>query len=63
MKLDINNINNIIESFKTIQVGPGQFDKIGIHRIRRKDEDEDNQATIVMVPGPNSYFKTSFSKI
>lgn len=57
------NINNIIESFKTIQVGPGQFDKIGIHRIKRKDEDEGDQATVVMVPGSNSDFKTSFSKI
>ena len=56
------NNNNIIESFKTIQVGRGQFDKIGIHRIT-KNKHRCSGTTIVMIPGSNSDFNTSFFKM
>lgn len=58
----MNSTNNITESFKTIQVGPGQFDKIGIHRLTN-DICGCSNSTVVMVPGSNSDFNTSFSNM
>ncbi len=58
----MNNINDIKELFKTIQVGPGEFDKIGIHRLT-KDICGCSNHTIVMIPGSNSDFDTSFFKM
>lgn len=49
-------------STKTVQVGPGSFDKIGIHRIT-KNICGCQPATIVLVPGSNSSFDNSFQKI
>lgn len=49
-------------STKIVQVGPGPFDKIGIHRIT-KNICGCQPATIVLVPGSNSDFNTSFQKM
>lgn len=54
--------NHIVELNKVIQVGKGPFDKIGIHRIT-KNVCKCSDVTIVMVPGANSDFNTSFLKM
>lgn len=56
------NGNNITNITKVIQVGKGQFDKIGIHRIT-KNLCGCSPQTVVMIPGSNSDFNTSFSKV
>ena len=60
--MEENKNNHIIDIYKVIQVGNGPFDKIGIHRVT-KDLYECSQATVVMVPGSNSDFNTSFFKM
>lgn len=57
-----NKNDNIVELNKIIRVGKGQFDKIGIHRIT-KNVHKYSRATVVMVPGSNSDFDTSFFKM
>ena len=51
--------DNITNITKVIQVGKGPFDKIAIRRIT-KSPCGCNHHTIVMVPGSNSDFDTSF---
>jgi pimeloyl-ACP methyl ester carboxylesterase len=76
--IDINNMNtkinnlkqeeikhvddNIIKMRKVIRVGPGEFDLIGINRVK-KNKCRCPKATIVMVPGSNSDFDTSFDRM
>lgn len=57
-----NDSNHIVEINEVIQVGKGPFDKIGIHRLT-KDIHGCNHCTVVMVPGSNSDFNTSFFKM
>lgn len=54
--------DNIVERIETIQVGTGEFDKIGIHRVT-KDICGCGKATVVAIPGANSDFNTSFLKM
>lgn len=49
-------------STKIIQVGPGPFDKIRIHRIT-KNICGCQPASVVLMPGSNSDFDTSFQKM
>lgn len=55
-------MNELTTLDKTIQVGPGPFDKIGIHRIT-KNICGCQPSTIVLMPGANSDFNTSFQKM
>ena len=50
---------NIVHLYTTIKVGKGQFDKIGIHRVT-EDVFSCHHQTVVMAPGSNSDFNTSF---
>lgn len=60
---EIKHINeNIIKMRKVLRVGPGEFDLIGINRIK-KNKCRCPKATVVMVPGSNSDFNTSFDKM
>lgn len=54
--------NDIVKTRKILRVGPGDFDFIGINNIR-KNVCKCHKATIVMIPGSNSNFDTSFSKM
>ncbi len=53
---------DITEEKKVIKVGPGQFDYIGIHRIMANHHNDDkSKHVVVMIPGSNSDFNTSFN--
>lgn len=54
--------DNIVRTKKVFRVGPGEFDLIGIDRIR-KHECGCPRATVIMLPGSNSNFSTSFEKM
>lgn len=56
------NGDNIIKMRKVIRVGPGEFDLIGINRVK-KNKCRCPKATIVMVPGSSSDFDTSFDRM
>jgi pimeloyl-ACP methyl ester carboxylesterase len=63
LKQELTHVNdNIIKMRKVIRVGPGEFDLIGINRVR-KNKCKCPKATVVMVPGSNSDFNTSFDKM
>lgn len=51
--------DNIIARKEIFQVGSGEFDRIGINRIAKKGCRF--RSTVVMVPGSNSDFSTSFA--
>ena len=51
-------MENIIKTRTTIVAGSGEFDKIGITRIRKRCGC--SKAAVVMLPGSNSDFETSF---
>ncbi len=53
---------DLTESTKIIQVGQGPFDKIRIHRIT-KNVCGCQPASVVLMPGSNSDFDTSFQKM
>ena len=53
---------DIIEKKETIQVGSGEYDRIGITRVTRK-KCGCSRYTAVMVPGAFSDFNTTFSKM
>jgi len=52
---------DIVKTKNILRVGSGDFDLIGITRIRRMNECP--PTTIVMAPGSNSDFDTSFNKM
>ena len=61
--IDIKNLgDNIVERIEILQVGTGEFDKIGIHRIS-KNICGCSKCTVVMIPGANSDFSTSFQNM
>lgn len=61
--INIKNLgDNIVERIEILQVGSGEFDKIGVHRIS-KNICGCSKCTVVMIPGANSDFNTSFQNM
>ncbi len=54
--------DNIVKTRKIFRVGPGEFDFIGVNRIK-KNGCHCSRATVIMLPGSNSNFDTSFEKM
>lgn len=52
---------DIVKTRQIFRVGPGEFDLIGINKITKNSQK--SIATLVMIPGSNSDFDTSFDKM